>query len=82
MIEVLPIGVDGICRAAERLIAENGPEARIEAERLAGVFRTDGLEPLAQLWDLISEVIQDLDDPMVRRRSHEEVCQELGLPID
>ena len=82
MIEVLPIGVDGICRAAERLIAENGPEARIEAERLAGVFRTDGLEPLAQLWDLISEVIQDLDDPMVRRRSHEEVCRELGLPID
>jgi len=82
MIEVLPIGADGICRAAQRLVADNGPEALIEAERLAGMFRTSGLEPLAQLWDLISEVIQDLDDPMVRRKSHEEVCRELGLPID
>ncbi len=82
MIEVLPIGPDAIHRAAGRMIADHGPEALAKAKRRAGTFRSNDFEPLAELWDLIGAVIQDLEDTRVVRTSHVEFCRELGFPID
>ncbi len=62
MIEALPIGPDGIHRAAEEMIVENGPEALTTAKKRALVLRAEGFESLAKTWDLISAVLQDVDD--------------------
>ena len=62
MIEALPIGPDGIHRAAEEMIAEHGPEALTTAKKRALVLRSAGFESLAKMWDLIYAVPQDVDD--------------------
>ena len=82
MVEVLPIGPDAIHRAAERMIADHGRRALDLAKRRAGRFRVTGLEPLAHLWDLIVEVIEDLEHDMREHKAHAEFCRELGFPID
>ena len=82
MVEVLPIGPEAIHRAAERMIADHGRLALDLAQRRAGRFRSDGLEPLAHLWDLIGAVIEDLEDVSFACRSNAEFCRELGFPID
>jgi hypothetical protein len=62
MIEALPIGPDGIHRAAEEMIVEHGPEALTTAKKRALVLRAEGFESLAKTWDLICAAILDLDD--------------------
>ncbi len=62
MVEALPIGPDGIHRAAEEMIAEHGPEALTRAKTRAQTLRAEGLESLAKTWDLIYAVLQDVDD--------------------
>ncbi len=62
MVEALPIGPDGIHRAAEVMIAEYGPEALAEAKERAQDLRSEGFESLAKTWDLIYAVLQDEDD--------------------
>ncbi len=62
MIEALPIGPDGIHRAAEEMIAEHGPDALTTAKKRALVLRAEGFESLAKTWDLIYAVLQDVDD--------------------
>ncbi len=62
MIEALPIGPDGIYRAAEEMIAEHGPEALAKAKTRAQTLRSEGFDSLAKTWDLICAVIRDLDD--------------------
>jgi hypothetical protein len=52
------------------------------ADRRAGRFRSEGLEPLAHLWDLIGAVVEDLQDTMGAGKPHAEFCRELGFPID
>ena len=64
------------------MIADHGPEALAKAKRRAGTLRSNDFEPLAELWDLIGAVIQDLEDARVGRTSHVEFCRELGFPID
>ncbi len=44
------------------MIAEYGPEALAEAKERALVLRAEGFESLAKTWDLISAVLQDVDD--------------------
>ncbi len=63
MIEALPIGPDGIHRAAEEMIAEHGPDALTTAKKRALVLSAEGFESLAKTWDLIYAVLQDVDDP-------------------
>ena len=62
MVEALPIGSDGIHRAAEEMIADHGPEALAEAKKRAQAVRSEGFESLAKTWDLICAVIWDVDD--------------------
>ncbi len=62
MVEALPIGPDGIHRAAEEMIAEHGPEALTTAKKEAHAARAEGFESLAKTWDLISAVLQEEDD--------------------
>ncbi len=62
MVEALPIGPDGIHRAAEEMIAEHGPEALAKARKRAQTLRAEGLESLAKTWDLIYAVLQEEDD--------------------
>ena len=62
MIEALPIGPDGIHRAAEEMIADHGPEALAKAKTQALALRSEGFGSLAKTWDLICAVIQDVDD--------------------
>jgi acetyl/propionyl-CoA carboxylase alpha subunit len=62
MVEALPIGPDGIHRAAEEMIAEHGPEALAEAKKQAQTHRSEGFESVAKTWDLICTVILDLDE--------------------
>lgn len=67
MIVALPIGPDGIHRAAEKMILDYGSEALARAERRARRLQSQELDALAELWDLICEVIRDLEE--ARRRS-------------
>ncbi len=75
MAEALPIGSDGIHRAAEEMIADHGPEALAEAKKRAQAVRSEGFESLAKTWDLICAVIRDLDDS---KRSPEAYKKALG----
>ena len=61
MVEALPIGPDGIYRAAEEMIGEHGPEALAEAKKRAQTLRSEGFESIAKTWDLICAVVRDLD---------------------
>ena len=67
MIVAIPMGPDAIHRAAERMIDDYGSEALVRAERRVRRLQMQDLEPLAEIWDLISEVIRDLED--ARRHS-------------
>ena len=62
MVEALPIGPDGIYRAAEEMIADHGPEALAEAKTRAQTLRSEGFESIAKTWDLICAVVQAVDD--------------------
>ena len=62
MVEALPIGPEGISRAAEEMVAEYGAEALTIAKERARGLRSEGFESVAKTWDLICAVIQDLDD--------------------
>ncbi len=62
IVVALPIGPDGIHRAAEEMITEHGSEALAEAKKRARTVRSEGFESLAKTWDLICAVIRDVDD--------------------
>jgi len=70
MIEALPIGPDGIHRAAEEMIAEYGPDALTTAKKRVLVLRAEGFESLAKTWDLIYAVLQDEDDSKHRPEAY------------
>ncbi len=70
MVEALPIGPDGIHRAAEVMIAEHGPEALVKAKKRAQAVRSEGFESLAKTWDLICAVIRDVDDSKHRPEAY------------
>ena len=67
MIVALPIGPDGIHRAAEKMILDYGAEALARAERRARRLQSQDLDAVAEIWELICEVIRDLEES--RRRS-------------
>jgi hypothetical protein len=60
--EALPIGSDGIHRAAEEMITDHGPDALAKGKKQALALRSEGFGSLAKTWDLICAVIRDLDD--------------------
>ncbi len=53
--------------AAEEMIAEYGNEALTKADERVKALQREGFDSVAKTWDLIREVIKDLqesDDPM------------------
>jgi hypothetical protein len=44
------------------MVADHGPDALTTAKKRALVLRAEGFESLAKTWDLISAVLQDVDD--------------------
>ena len=70
MVEALPIGPDGIYRAAEEMVTDHGSKALAEAKKRAQTLRSEGFESVAKTWDLICAVIQDLDDSRHRPESY------------
>ncbi len=63
----LPLDQSQIARAAEEMIAEYGSEALTKADERANTYKSEGFDSVAKSWELIREVIKDLqesDDPM------------------
>ncbi len=56
-----------IARAAEEMIAEYGSEALTKADERTNAYKSEGFDSMAKSWELICEVIKDLqetDDPI------------------
>jgi hypothetical protein len=53
---------DQIVRAAQELIAEHGDAAIRAAEKRISVCRCEGLHSVAKTWQLIREVIRDMQE--------------------
>ncbi len=67
MVTPLPLDQSQIARAAEEMIAEYGSEALTKADERASAYKSEGFDSVAKSWELIREVIKDLqesDDPM------------------
>ena len=62
MVTSLPMSDDQIVRAAEAMIAEHGSEALANAIRSADALRSQGFDSVAATWELICEVIRDLQE--------------------
>ncbi len=62
MVAALPIDHQGIVRTAEEMINDYGSQALAKATKRAQELRSEGFESLANIWDLICEVIKDQPD--------------------
>ena len=63
MVATFPIDHQGIVRAAEEMISDDGSQALPKAKKRAQDLRSEGFESVANVWDLICEVIKDQQDP-------------------
>ena len=59
MVTTLPIGREGIVRAAEVMIDDYGAQALAKAMERAQELRSEGFESIANTWDLICQAIED-----------------------
>ena len=63
MVATFPIDHQAIVRAAEEMISDYGSQALAKAKKRAQELRSEGFESVANVWDLICEVIKDQQDP-------------------
>ncbi len=67
MVSALPLDESQIARTAEDMIREYGDEALTKADDRVKNLKFQGFDSVAKTWELIREVIKDLqhsDDPM------------------
>ncbi len=67
MVTPLPLDQSQIARVAEEIIAEYGSEALTKADERVKALQSEGFDSMAKSWELICEVIKDLqetDDPI------------------
>ena len=67
MVSALPLDESQIARAVEELIAEYGDEALCNADDRINALKSEGFDSMAKTWELIREVIKDVqqsDDEM------------------
>ena len=62
MVTPLPLDQSQIARAAEEMIAEYGSEALTKADERANAYKSEGFDSVAKSWELIREVIKDLQE--------------------
>ncbi len=60
MVSALPLDESQIVRAAEEMIAEYGDEALTKADDQVKKFKSQGFDSVAKTWELIREVIKDV----------------------
>ncbi len=60
MVSALPLDESQIARAAEEMIAEYGDEALTKADDRVKKLKSEGFDSFAETWELIREVIKDL----------------------
>jgi hypothetical protein len=63
----LPIDDNQIVRAAEEIIAEHGDAALGAVDQRISVCKCEGLNSVARSWQLIREVIRDMQESDARR---------------
>ncbi len=61
---------DQIVRAAEEMIAVHGSEALACARRSAETLRSQGFDSVAATWELICEVIRDLQEASLNAQDY------------
>ncbi len=60
MVFALPLDESQIARAAEEMIAEYGDEALSNADDRINALKSEGFDSVAKTWDLIREVVKDI----------------------
>ncbi len=60
MVLALPLDESQIARAAEEMIAEYGDEALAKADDQVKKLKSQGFDSVAKTWELIREVIKDV----------------------
>ena len=69
MVTPLPVNEDQIVQAAKEMIAEHGLSAISAAQQRVSVCKSEGFHSVAETWQLIREVIRDMQE------SDAEKCQ-------
>ena len=67
MVTPLPMADDQIVRAAQEMIAEHGDAAIRAAEQRISVCKSEGFYSVAETWQLIREVIRDMQESDAKR---------------
>ncbi len=67
MITPLPIDDNQIVRAAEEMIAEHGNAAIGVVDQRISVCKCEGINSAAKYWQLIREVIRDMQESDAKR---------------
>ena len=60
MVLALPLDESQIARAAEEMIAEYGDEALSNADDRINALKSEGFDSVAKTWELIREVVKDV----------------------
>ena len=63
MVSALPLDESQISRAAENMIREHGDEALTKADDRVKNLKFQGFDSVAKTWELIREVIKDVQKP-------------------
>ncbi len=71
MVSALPLDESQIVRAAEDMIGEYGGEALAKADDRVKNLKSQGFDSVAKTWELIREVIKDLQQSDDQMRGYE-----------
>jgi hypothetical protein len=63
LVSALPLDESQIARAAEDMIGEYGDEALTKADDRVKNLKSQGFDSVAKTWELIREVIKDVQKP-------------------
>ena len=67
LIRPLPIDDNQIVRAAKEMIAEHGDAAIGAVDQRISVCKSEGFHSVAKTWELIREVIRDMQESDAKR---------------
>ncbi len=62
LVSALPLDESQIARAAEEMIAEYGDEALSNADDQINALKSEGFNSVAKTWELIREIIKDVQE--------------------
>jgi len=71
LVSALPLDESQIARAAEDMIGEYGDEALTKADDRVKNLKSQGFDSVAKTWELIREVIKDLQQSDDQMRGYE-----------